>query len=248
MEETSTGQWLAAMVDEYMEPSSRFLSTLHVLFVSRSSQRALFGRVEIDGACVTDAGGFAAQALRGFVEVGILDASDGGFSLQGGELDPLLVGLMMMRPGGTQEKKSVGDIGEGLTLRWLKANGWEAIRVSEVADEFGFDLLATKNSKGKAIECKASAAQSGPFRGFLTRHELTVASKLKEQYELLVWGQVNIAESLDQNYVRLTAAGFPRVIVSPWEWLKQHAPMFVDGHRTSFGHEVRPDGVILGVP
>jgi hypothetical protein len=65
-----------------------------------------------------------------------------------------------------------------------------------------------------AVEAKGTTT-SGPYRFYALRHELRVAKELGQQYEIALWGEIDPTASFDDNYVRLRARGFPRMIRDP---------------------------------
>ena len=236
---TPVGQSLSSLVVE-LEPTDA-LSQALVLADLGSRQDRRLAHVELEGAQVRDPRLVAGQLLGKLADVGLCEAhTDGTWLLAEGDFDPLLQGLMCQTRGGNPALKGTGDIGELLTRRYYEEDGWRCLHVSKISDVFGFDLLFRRwpptGEPSRAVEAKATRSAE-QLRIFLSVHELRVAQRLGERYEILVWGSVKLDEDLDTNYTRLRAHGYPVRIADPIATIsRSHPDLFGAGLETPVGH------------
>lgn len=220
------GQALSVLTTRALEPTDEFVRAYSLLWLARSPKRYVLGRTAIVGDRISDPISMAAPILAELTEAGVvLEAEPTQWAFKDETFSPLLIGLMLTGPRGTPLGAEVGDVGERLTLKYYDELGCSPIRVSQVSDAFGFDILCRQrqpSNVGFAVEAKATTASG--LRFFVSRHELRVARQLRTRYTIAVWGSVKVDEPLEANYGRLRGAGYPRLIQDPYDIItKDHA-------------------------
>jgi hypothetical protein len=231
---SETGNSISLLVAEDLEPSDEFLRVVLTLTLGRSSSRFTLAQTRLSGAAVHDPVGAATQVLQELAEVGLVSDAPGGWQVQDGQFAPLLIGLLLASPHGTSITQEVGKLGEQLTLRYYREQGWQPLHVASISDAFGFDVLcrahaAPSSSDSLAVEAKGTTETTGPYRFFLSPHELRVARQLGPRYEIAVWGEIDPGASVDDNYPRLLDRRFPRRILDPYHAIGTHQPGLLTG-------------------
>lgn len=241
---TRSGVSFGSLVAADLEPSDAFAQ-------GRSAGRFALASANLSGEAIDDPRGTAAPLLQELVEVGlVVPTRSGTWRIRESEFSPLLIGLLLSAPKGTAVTTEIGDLGEGLTLKYYRDNGWDPIHVSPVSPSYGFDVLCRQPPAGipagsLAVEAKGTTAMA-PYRFFASRHELRVAQRLRERYEIALWGEIDVAATLDANYARLRGRGFPRVIRDPYGHIETHLPGILSG-RDVPGGSVSADGLVWHV-
>lgn len=246
---TQTGVSMVAFVAADLEPSDEFAQAILTFSIGRSSSRFVLAQANLDGIAIQDPHGSATPLLEDLVNVGLLaPTGTGTWAIQASEFNPLIIGLLLSAPKGTVITSEVGSLGERLTLRYYREQGWDPVHVSPISDSYGFDVLCRQLTDGApatgslAVEAKGTTT-TGPCRFYASRHELRVAKQLGQRYEIALWGEIDAAASLDENYVRLRARGFPRMIRDPYGHVEIHVPGLLSG-RAILGGSISADGVV----
>jgi hypothetical protein len=246
---TQTGGSMVALVAADMEPSEEFAQAILTFSIGRSSSRFALAQANLVGIAIQDPQGTATPLLEDLVDVGLLaPTGTGDWAIQASEFNPLMVGLLLSTPKGTLITSEVGSLGERLTLEYYREQGWDPLHVSPISDSYGFDVLCRHLTGGApptesmAVEAKGTTT-TGPYRFYASRHELRVAKQLGQRYEIALWGEIDPAASLPDNYVRLRARGFPRTIRDPYGHVETHAPGLLSG-RSILGGLISADGVV----
>jgi hypothetical protein len=245
---TDTGTAMGSLVDMDMEPSDEFARAVLTFAIGRSGARFTLAHAALAGQTIQDPRGTASPLLEDLVDVGlVVPTLAGDWELQDSEFGPLLVGLLFGAPKGTPIMTEVGRLGERLTLRFYREQGWDPVHVSPISDAYGFDILCRRAGAGPAdslaVEAKATTAPAGPYRFFASRHELRVARYLGARYQIALWGELDMAASLEDNYDRLRARGFPRIVADPYGHIETHAPGLLTG-RTIASGSAAADGLV----
>ena len=246
---TQNGVSMVALVAADLEPSDEFARAILTFSIGRSASRFALAQANLDGVAIQDPRGTAAPILEDLVDVGLVaPTGTGGWAVQASEFNPLLIGLLLSAPKGTVITAEVGSLGERLTLQYYREQGWDPVHVSPISDSYGFDVLCRQLVGGAAangslaVEAKGTTA-TGPYRFYASRHELRVAKELGQRYEIALWGEIDPAAALDDNYVRLRARGFPRMIRDPYGHVERHVPGLLSG-RAILGGLISADGVV----
>lgn len=247
---SGSGAHLSCLIEDDMEPSEEFAGAVTVLVISRSSTRYTLAHARLDGMVVDDPRGTATPLLEQLTEVGLLATAGASWELQGGEFSPLLVGLLVASAKGSPVANDVGRIGEQLSLMYCRDNGGDPFHASVVSDAFGFDILcrgtASNVRPSVAVEAKGTTA-AGPFRFFVSRHELRVARALRGRYHIELWGAIDVTAPVEDNYARLRGMGFPRLVQDPFQTIYTQQPQIFDGFAIG-GGAVMADGLTWEVP
>lgn len=245
---TRSGVSFGSLVAADLEPSDDFAQGVLTFSIGRSAGRFALASANLSGEAIDDPRGTAAPLLQDLVEVGlVVPTGSGTWRIRDSEFSPLLIGLLFSAPKGTAVTTEIGNLGEGLTLKYYRDNGWDPIHVSPVSPSYGFDVLCRQPPVGipagsLAVEAKGTTAMA-PYRFFASRHELRVAKRLRERYEIALWGEIDLAATLDVNYARLRSRGFPRVIRDPYGHIETHLPGILSG-RDVLGGSVSADGLV----
>jgi Domain of unknown function (DUF3883) len=245
---TDTGAAMGSLVAADMEPSDEFARAVLTFAIGRSGARFTLAHAALAGQTIQDPRGTASPLLEDLVDVGlVVPTPTGDWELQDSAFGPLLVGLLFGAPKGTPIMTEVGRLGEKLTLRFYREQGWDPVHVSPISDAYGFDILCRRAGAGPAdslaVEAKATTATAGPYRFFASRHELRVARYLGARYQIALWGELDMAASLEDNYDRLRARGFPRIVADPYGHIETHAPGLLTG-RTIASGSAAADGLV----
>lgn len=245
------GRCMCGLIEDgQLEPSEPFFQAMAVLALGQGQQRSLLAQARLDGAGVNDPKGMAKDILDAFVGLGMLTGqADGRWGLCGTEFEPLMLGLMFARASGNKATDEVGKLGEQLTLRWFREQGWHALHVAEVSSHFGFDVFLRRHpptgEPNRSVEAKATTGTT-ELVIHLSPHEMRVAARVRDRYDVVVWGSINRAESLDANYRRLVLLGYPRIITDPMTKIARDQPALIAGLQTEVG-VVLPEGIMLKV-
>lgn len=245
---TPTGVSIGSLVAADLEPSDEFARGVLTFSIGRSASRFTLAHASLAGGVIQDLRGTAAPLLQNLAEVGLVVLTgNGDWQLQESEFSPLLIGLLSSAPKGTTVTAEVGNLGEKLTLKYYREEGWDPLHVSSISASYGFDVLCRQPALGLtsgslAVEAKGTTAM-GPYRFFASRHELRVAEQLGQRYEIALWGEIELTAPLDNNYDRLRSRGFPRIIRDPYGHVETHLPGLLSG-RDILGGSVSADGLV----
>jgi hypothetical protein len=247
---SETGLALSMLVESDMEPSDEFARAVLTFAIARSNARHALASATLDEDTIQDPYGEALPLLEDLVDVGLVAPTKmGDWQLQDSEFNPLLIGLLFGSPKGNAARTEVGRIGEALTLRYYGEHNWVPVHVSPISDVYGFDILCRPTLSAPwrsslAVEAKATSAPvPGPYRFYASPHELRVARRLGSRYEIALWGEIDRRASLDDNYSRLVARGFPRLIRDPYAHVEAHAPGVLTGLSIR-GGTISADGLV----
>lgn len=209
---SETGTRFASLTNEFDEPTVDF----EVLWAGVSFARAELTR-ELD---LGGAGGFVAEGVASLEaaleleQLGLVELANGRATATSSLAFALVAGTGAVQP----DRDAVGDLAERMSIRYLEetaGSGCTVIRVSELSDRFGYDVLVLSPAlPPAAYECKGTTG-SWPLHVFLSRHEMRTAEKLGHDYKLIVWGELRLAEEFDAQYRRLTSSGYPLLLTNP---------------------------------
>jgi hypothetical protein len=92
---------------------------------------------------------------------------------------------------------------------------WPA-QVSRISNVFGYDLESTTNKTSTtklAVEVKATLGSRLLINW--SANEARAALLLRDSYTIQIWGEVNLDLAIDEDYIRLSAKGYPRIVPNP---------------------------------
>jgi hypothetical protein len=207
-----TGQQFASLTNEYDEP----LMDFEVLWSGIAFARAELTR-ELDltpeAISATDRVASLEPSLE-LERLGLISLADGRPTATSALAFALVAGTGVAKP----DRTAVGDLAERFSVRYLEDLSGPAssvVRVSELSDRFGYDVLVLRpGGSPSAYECKGTTG-SWPLHIFVSRHEIRTAAKLGAAYQLLVWGDIRLTEDFEIQYGRLTSSGYPIVLSDP---------------------------------
>lgn len=114
-------------------------------------------------------------------------------------------------PKWVQNLQRVGRRAEQYTLLLERtARLGSVLHVAADSDRYGYDVEVATAGLPRRIEVKGS--QGSQVRFFLSKNELGAAARWTENYELHFWGEIDLQRSMDQEYVDLRRAGYPRIL------------------------------------
>ncbi len=203
------------------EPTDQFREVLTALTFSTREARLVLANVRVEeGGILSDPRGIADPVFKYLAAAGMIEAAAAGaWRLPRGRPSLLLGGLTAADVESSEDATSteVGDRGEDLSMRYEfeRTDEWP-LQVSKISSSFGYDLQSAsrKGSTAKlAVEVKAT---SGPRLVInWSANEAQTALLLRNSYTLHIWGEVDLACTVDQDYVRLTAKGYPHIVRNP---------------------------------
>lgn len=120
------------------------------------------------------------------------------------------------RPDWVADRERVGQRAEAYSLRLERErHGIAAVLHTsrEEGDRFGYDLEEVSNTPSRLIECKGSRGST--LRFVISAHELGVAAREGNRYEVQYWGEIDLSRVPDREYRLLREAGYPKVIDDP---------------------------------
>jgi len=231
---TELGTGLLSMVNAHMQPEDEFLQLIALTFMARTpASRVSLASVGVHGGQLRDPFAKAYPTLDALRKNGLVrEGKDGDWELIGSPLDPALVGLALSGRPSSERARQTGDLGEALTMLHLRKQGKTALQVSVLSDHFGFDILAIDET-GTGIEAKATTGTHPRFH--VSEHELHVAKALRTQYRIVVWALVRLDESVEDNYERLVALGYPIVLEDPHGIAEAAQPGILTGMQVAGG-------------
>jgi hypothetical protein len=209
---SETGQRLAHLTNEFDEPTVAFEQLWGgIRFARVQLTRDL--ELEMSGTVVSGSVATLETAFE-LEQLGLVTLSDGRAIPTSQLAFALVAGTGPSQP----DRDAIGDLAERMSVQFLEATGQPGatvLRLSEVSDRFGYDVLVIpRDGHASAFECKGTTG-SWPLHLFLTRHEMRTAERLRREYNLLVWGDLRLSEDFHHQYERLIAAGYPVVLCDP---------------------------------
>lgn len=215
---SDTGARFASLTNEFDEPTVEF----EVLWAGVSFARAgLTRELDLGKSGEVTAGNLAAlEAAVDLEQLGLVELRDG----RPIATSPLAFALVTGTGPAQPDRHAVGDLAERMSTRYLEDTVGPAstiIRVSELSDRFGYDVLVLGgDARPSVYECKGTTG-SWPLRVFLSRHEMRTAEQLMADYTLMVWGELRVTEPFDDQYQRLRSSGYPLVLTDPRSLFKE---------------------------
>lgn len=119
-------------------------------------------------------------------------------------------------PAAEDPRKAVGDRGELYSYRLERLRSEDSGKVHWVArddETLGYDIEDLSVNPQRRIEAKASASRDRRF--ILSANEWNVAHREPENYEIHLWGEIDLSRSPVEEYQTLRAAGYPIVYKNP---------------------------------
>ncbi len=218
---TEAGRYCVELLDNGEEPTERFSDLIVALTLGTPPARAVFANVQVDeDGVLTDSrriadGVLEYLSIRGTVR----PVASGAWQLAANDPTLALSGLLAASGdvGPELDTGEIGDRGEELSMSYeFKRTGVWPLQVSRISNMFGFDLQSIQDkhrSESLAVEVKATTTSRLLINW--SANEARTASLLKDLYRLHIWGEVNLDLSVNEDFERLTAKGYPRVILNP---------------------------------
>jgi Domain of unknown function (DUF3883) len=209
------------------EPTDLFRDLLTALSFGTKEARLVLAnvRVEPDGL-LSDPRGIADPVFEHLAAAGVIEpAADGAWRLQKGRGAILLGGMVAANSEPSEAGASIelGDRGESLSMRYEfeRVREWP-LQVSKISSSFGYDLesVSRKGASTKlAVEVKATSGLRLLINW--SANEARTALLLQNSCVLHIWGEVDLARTVDDDYVSLIAKGYPLIVRNPGELARE---------------------------
>jgi hypothetical protein len=218
---SAAGRSCVELLDLGEEPTNRFRDLILALSLGTAAARAVFANVQVDeNGVLTDSRRIADPVLEYLSLTGIVKPIAPG-AWQLGAKDPTLSlsGLLAASSdfSGDLDTGEIGARGEELSMNYeFQRTGAWPLQVSRISNMFGYDLQSVQDrSRSQSLAVEVKATTTSRLLINWSANEARTASLLKDLYRIHIWGEVDIDRPVKEDFERLTAKGYPRVILNP---------------------------------
>jgi hypothetical protein len=224
---TLAGRSCLDVLDSGEEPTEQFRDLLTALSLGTDEARLVLANVRVEaGGLLSDPRGIADSVFEHLAAAGVIEPADaGGWRIHKGHSSLVLSGMVAAEGGPSEAFDSIelGERGESLSMRYeVDRVGRLPLQVSKISSAFGYDLesVSRKGASPKlAVEVKATSGLRLLINW--TANEARTALLLQNSYVLHIWGEVDLARTVDEDYLELTAKGYPHIVPNPGQLARE---------------------------
>jgi hypothetical protein len=218
---TSSGRTCLKMLGSSEEPTDRFREILTALSFGTQEARLMLANVTVDrDGLLSDTRGIASTVFEHLAADGILESADDG-SWKLPDLRPsLLLGALAatdVDQDDPADSNEIGQRGENLSMRYEfdRTGNWP-VQVSRISNAFGYDLESTAgNGSTNRLGFEVKATLGSRLLIHWSANEARTALLLRDSYTMQIWAEVDLGMTVEEDYMRLTAKGYPRIVPNP---------------------------------
>jgi len=218
---TPSGRTCLEMLGSSEEPTDEFREILTALSFGTQEARLMLANVTVDrDGLLSDTRGIASTVFEQLAADGILEpAADGSWKIP--DMRPsLLLGALAATDADqddSADSNEIGQRGEKLSMRYeFERTGKLPVQVSRISNAFGYDLESTlgrESTTKVAVEVKATLGSRLLINW--SANEARAALLLRDSYTIQIWAEVDLDKTVEEDYLRLTAKGYPRMVSNP---------------------------------